>query len=297
MDCIKSSFGGSTYHSSRYKQRQTQGGDPRTDCFFLFVVEALGFLRTPEDSPGPAVARTGATLSLSSSSFLYGDEVTITEVSALRFRFLFCCLTGSEERAAMPFVFTTAMTSDFPGLGVGPGVSDRVGRSVASPSCGAFCCLTILWDVLLPHHLVGRSVASPSCGTFCCLTILWDVLLPRHLVGRSVASPSCGTFCCLTILWDVLLPHHLVGRSVASPSCGTFCCLTILWDVLLPHHLVGRSVASPSCGTFCCLTILWDVLLPHHLVGRSVASPSCGTFCCLTILWDVLLPHHFWSLM
>ena len=33
----------------------------------------------------------------------------------------------------MPFIFTTAMTSEFPGVGFGPGVSDFVGRSVASP--------------------------------------------------------------------------------------------------------------------------------------------------------------------
>ena len=94
----------------------------------------MGFLQTTEDSQGPAVAWTGATHYFFSSSFLYGDEVTITEVSALRFRFVFGCLTGSGERARiMPTVFTTAMTSAFPGLGAGPGVQDLVGHSVASP--------------------------------------------------------------------------------------------------------------------------------------------------------------------
>ena len=33
----------------------------------------------------------------------------------------------------MPFVFTTAMTSEFPGVGVGPAVSDHAALSVVSP--------------------------------------------------------------------------------------------------------------------------------------------------------------------
>ena len=66
--------------------------------------------------------------------FLYGEEVTITEFSALRFRLIFCYLIGKGEiTRIMPFVFTTAMKSEFPGVGVGPGVLDLVARSVVSP--------------------------------------------------------------------------------------------------------------------------------------------------------------------
>ena len=188
MHCIQSSFGGSTYHSSQYKQRQTQGGDPRTVCFFLFVVEALGFLRTPKYSPGPAVARTGATLSLSSSSFLYGDEVTITEVSALRFRFIFCCLTGSGERARiMPFVFTTAMRSAFPEVGVGPGVSDIAARSVVSPF-SEFDTIPGLGVGPGVSDLAARSIVSPF-SEFDTTPGLGVGPGLSDLVGRSVASP------------------------------------------------------------------------------------------------------------
>ena len=52
----------------------------------------------------------------------------------------------------MPFVFTTAMTSEFPGVGVGPGVSDIAALSVVSPFS------ELDTGGIAPNHVIARSV-------------------------------------------------------------------------------------------------------------------------------------------
>ena len=127
------------------------------------------------------MARTGATLFLSSSSFLYEMRLLLPRSRPYVSDSFLCCLTGRGERARiMPFVVTTAMTSEFPGVGVGPGVSDHAALSVVSPF-SEFDIIPGLGVVYGLSDHVGRSVASPC---------LEPDIIPRLGVGPGVCMPQ-----------------------------------------------------------------------------------------------------------